>query len=387
MKRINRWSLILSLILLMVSLTASCGGGGGNIKKVQNGVFSSYDNTITVGKALENNSTLRGGKWEALEMDGRDYVTYTVRLTGEQVQAILLESSSSVYSNKPNYWTATQFYENSLILWFNNVRNAAVLTRLTSMSAEEVSQARDIFKGKLDAYADVQRQRSPNRFDFIDFSGVIDSYASNSWTLGKMNDNFIDPYLLTIRGQVINYSGTVVSSDLLDYWIYEVVTYGITEADGEITRSKLGIIDSNFDTSRDAPFEYGTTGRRQLDNFRNSNFGDNTELFDALIRTRIKYYDWWIKPLPLPEYEKAVAEYEERRNKDLEPLLIIDGYEVVLSFVMNQDDTFNTNMMEGYTEVTLNSLDDLKVRYNAGNSDSVQIILSCIYRGFTPDFF
>jgi hypothetical protein len=370
-------------------IAASCGGGGGNIKKVQNGVFSSYDNTITVGKALENNSTLKGCKWEALEMDGRDYVTYTVRLTGEQVQAILLKSfsSNSFYANKPNYGTAMEFYENALTLWFNNVRNATVLARLTSMSAEEVSQERDIFKVKLDAYEDARRQRSPNRFDFIDFSGVIDSYAPNSWNLGKMNDNFIDPYLLTIKGQVNNSGGTVVSSDSLDDWIYKVVTYRITQADGDSTFSKLGIIDDDFDTSRDAPFESGSDGRRNLDRFRDSNFRDNTELFDALVRTRIKFYDWWIKPLPQPEYEKAVAEYEEMRNKDLEPLLTIDGYEVVLSFVMNQDDTFNTNMMEGYTEVTLNSLDNLKVRYNAGNSDSVQIILSCIYRGFTPDFF
>jgi hypothetical protein len=363
-------------------LAASCGGGGGNIKKVQNGVFSSYDNTITVGKALENNSILKGGKWGTLEMDGRDYVTYTVRLTGEQVRALLLESFSSyyMYADKPNYGTATQFYEDSLILWYNNVRNAAVLTRLTSMSAEEVSQARDIFKVKLDAYNQAQTQlRQPNRYDFINFSGVIDHHFDSGRVLGKMSDDFIDPFLLTIKGQVTGNYGRVVDSDDLDNWIYYVATDGITRMSDPV----LGIKDGDFDI--ETSFSTGTGARTYLNYFRNSNFGDNTELFDALIRTRIKYYDRYLKPLP--EYENAMAEYEDRRNKDIEPLLTIDGYEIVLSFVMNQDDTFNTNMMEGYTEVTLNSLDDLKVRYNAGNSDSVQIILSCIYRGFTPDFF
>jgi hypothetical protein len=37
-------------------LAVSCGGG--NIKKVQNGVFADYDNTITVGKAIKNNKYL-----------------------------------------------------------------------------------------------------------------------------------------------------------------------------------------------------------------------------------------------------------------------------------------------------------------------------------------
>jgi hypothetical protein len=82
-----------------------------------------------------------------------------------------------------------------------------------------------------------------------------------------------------------------------------------------------------------------------------------------------------------------MAEYEERRNNDIEPLLTVDGYTIVLSFVMNQDDTFATNMMEGYTDITLNCFDNLEVKYNSGNSEGAQIILNCIYRGFTPKFF
>ena len=81
---------VIFAVMVIGFLAVSCGGGGGNIKKVQNGVFSNYDNTITVGKALENNSILKGGKWKAIEMEGRDYVTYTVRMTGDQVWANII---------------------------------------------------------------------------------------------------------------------------------------------------------------------------------------------------------------------------------------------------------------------------------------------------------
>jgi len=98
------------LVVIAIGILAvSCGGGSGNIKKVQNGVFNNYDNTITVGKALQNNRILKGGKWEAIKKDGRDYVTYTVRMTGEQVRALLPESLSSTesYRDKPNLGTAS----------------------------------------------------------------------------------------------------------------------------------------------------------------------------------------------------------------------------------------------------------------------------------------
>ena len=360
------------LVLVIGFLTVSCGGGGGNIKKVQNGVFSSYDNTITVGKALENNSTLKGGKWEALEMDGRDYVTYTVRLTGEQVQAILLKSfsSNSFYANKPNYGTAMEFYENALILWFNNVRNATVLARLTSMSAEEVNQARDIFKAELDSY-----NESPERSDFFDYSGILD--RNRSGQIIKVNDDFIDPYLLTITPVLVDITPrgrntfSIYRSDLDDRYC-DIITYSIRGSDTPL----LEIEDGNLIGSAKRRFDY---------RLGDTDYADNTDLLNAIVRTRTKFYNWYVEYHL--KYENAMAEWRERRNNDIAPLLTIDAYEVTLSFIMNQDDTFATNMMEGYTEVTLNCLDNLKVRYNAGNSESVQIILSCIYRGFTPDFF
>ena len=216
---------ILAAIVIGV-LAVSCGGGGGNIKKVQKGVFSNYDNTITVGKAIENNSILKGGKWKAIEMEGRDYVTYTVRMTGNQVRALLPESLSSTesYRNKPHYGSAVSFYYN-LSYWrrYNGYER-------TSMSAEEIEQAYNIFNAELVAY-----EKGP-------------------------------------------------------------------------------------------------------------------------------------------------------QSNDIKPMLTIDGFEITLSFVMNQDGTFTTNMMETYAEITLNCFNNLKVRYNVGNLKNSQTILNYIYLGFTPAF-
>jgi hypothetical protein len=101
---------VILVVIAIGFLTVSCGGGGGNIKKVQNGVFSDFDNMITVGKALENNKYLKGGKWKEVEMNGRKYVTYTVKLTGKQVRDFLAETKSAFdHKSKPNFWTAWQY--------------------------------------------------------------------------------------------------------------------------------------------------------------------------------------------------------------------------------------------------------------------------------------
>jgi len=199
-------------------LAVSCGGG--NIKKVQNGVFSDFDNTITVGKALENNKFLKGGKWKEVEMNGRNYVTYTVKLTGTQVRGFLVETQSALLENKPNFWTAWRF---------NNNLSGFRSGKTTTMSAEEINQVRAIFKEK---------------------------------------------------------------------------------------------------------------------------------------------FDW----------------NDRNKQNDIEPLLTIDGYELVLSFIMNQDGTFTTNMMEPTTEVTLNCFNNLKVQYSPGNIESAQSILRYIYTDMMPDF-
>jgi hypothetical protein len=143
---------------------------------VQNGVFSDYDNTITVGKALENNSILKGGKWEAVNMDGRDYVTYTVQLTGAKVQELLPEALSSAngnYKNKPNLGSATEF-RSALYSQRRVSGYAETLAGITSMTAEEIIQATDIITAKLKAYD--ERPTQPDFHNFRDIPGMIDPY-------------------------------------------------------------------------------------------------------------------------------------------------------------------------------------------------------------------
>jgi len=212
---------VILVVILIGFLVVSCGGG--NIDKVKNGVFSNYDNTITVGKALENNKLLKGGKWKAIEMDGREYVTYTVKLTNEQIQENIKERLSGNkwdynYEKNPNHAIAYEF------------RKALQNYKVKSMSGEEAKKAVEIFNSKLD----------------------------------------------------------------------------------------------NFDKSQ---------------------------------------------------------------NNDIEPLIIIDEYEIIVSFIMNKDKTFNINMMEFYTKITIKCFNDFKVQYNIGNVENDQTILSWIYRGFNPNLF
>jgi hypothetical protein len=60
---------------------------------------------------------------------------------------------------------------------------------------------------------------------------------------------------------------------------------------------------------------------------------------------------------------------------------------MTLSFVMNQDDSFTTNMLETYTEVTLNCFNNLKVRFNANNIENAQSILKFVYSPYRPNLF
>jgi hypothetical protein len=220
---------VIFTVITIGFLMVSCGGGGGNIKKVQNGVFNNYDNTITVGKAIENNKILKGGKWKAVEMNGRNYVIYTAKLTRVQTDELVMESSALAnYKNKPNYWTALSFY-NTLVAWTYTSRNPDALAKWTSMSAEEVNQAIDIIRPKV---------LSPGQYE-----------------------------------------------------------------------------------------------------------------------------------------------------NDIEKMLTLDGYEMTLSFVMNQDDTFTINMLENETEVTLNCFNNLKVRFKAGDIENDQSILRFIYKPSVPKFF
>jgi hypothetical protein len=225
--------LAFTAVLVVALLAISCGGGGGNITKVKNGVFSSYDASITVGKALENNPNLKGGKWAAIEMNGRNYVTYTVNFSREQIQQFLpsafdfnifFGTLSSTTANYPNVACASLFRRHLLSPSFES-----------SMSTEEIDQVKKILSNAL-------------------------------------------------------------------------------------------------------------TG-------------------------------------PLSE-----AQYN---NLDENPLLTVDGFEGIISFVMNEDGSFNTNMVEWFTTVTLRCFNNLKVRFGSSSfTTQATILKNCVYNNdFIPEVF
>jgi hypothetical protein len=57
MKNLERF---LGVIVIGAVITVGLASCGGDVNKVKNGVFSSYDDTITIGEALRNNSTMKG---------------------------------------------------------------------------------------------------------------------------------------------------------------------------------------------------------------------------------------------------------------------------------------------------------------------------------------
>lgn len=199
-----------------------CGGGGGNINKVKNGVFSNYDASITVGKALENNSTMKGGKWAAVKMEGRDYVTYTVKFTPSQVKAFTSE-------DKPNLENTRQFLERLRTWNYLSESRFFELDSVTTLTLEQIKELPGIF---------------------------------------------------------------------------------------------------------------------------------------------------------------ATAINNRNQTEDIDPLFTIDGFEIVLSFVMNQDGrTFNTNMIEFNTDVTLKCLNNIKARCAVGQLKDQDGVLNYVYRKFTPSMF
>jgi|GEM_PF-6388494 len=219
---------IIWVVISISFLTISCSGDGENIEKVKNGVFSSYDNTITIGNALENNKYLKGGKWKTVEMNGRKYVTYTISLSKTKIQEIYLRIYSNLdgYENKPNFASAKRYCER-LYPW-TGITNDEILAEVTTLSREEAIQINNIMQGILDVY-------------------------------------------------------------------------------------------------------------------------------------------------------------DNKQSSDIEPLFTIDMNEIIISFVMNQDDTFDINMLEIYSEVTLICFNNLKVRHNVARVDRNQRILDFIWKDTIPN--
>jgi hypothetical protein len=253
-------------------------------------------------------------------------------------------SKNSDYKNKPNYGVAKEFL-NKLAIWRGLSGKTELLESITSITAEEINQALDIIKKKLEAY-----EERPKEPEFKEFSN----------NLGMM-----DPYLIKIKEENKIYDNNI------PFWIDLILRNSISY--GDYTPMNIDIENEMLTGNTKKTFDRF---------FGDTIYANDSAFIDAIINTRKKYYEW-----RLLKYIKPLEEYDERRKNDIESLLNIDGFKITISFIMNIDDSFDINMMETYTEVTLNCLNNLKVYFNAGNSENAGNILNYIYRGFTPKIF
>ena len=354
----NKFNLLI-LLFIITALFASCGGG--NINKVKNGVFSSYDNSITIGAALENNADLKGGKWGTVKMDGRDFVTYTVTYTVNQISALLNK-------NNPNLVNAESFLRN---LSTKNTNSDSPLT------IEELNEIR----GNINNVINIRNQRPPSEDFFRDFRETY--YYDNI-----LKDEYYGPWFLSnfdsLYTGYADTSFTRLTEDTAKFFYSFIVNIGLSSIEN-------GILPDHV------LYDY-----RLRFHFLNPNYWDmssserrlETELAEKKEQELLKDIINSINIL-YPEYQKASANYqlalndfEKRKNEDIEPQVIINGFEIILSFVMNLDDTFQINMIEMYSDITLNCLGNRRVRLNTENEENASTILDYIYRGsFRPASF
>ncbi|MDR2478933.1 MAG: hypothetical protein LBD48_06435 [Treponema sp.] len=367
---------VIFLAAAVALVMAGCGGGG-NISTVKNGVFEGFDSTITVGKALENNSLLQGGKYAAVEMDGRDYVTYTVKFTAAQVMEhsdpdyrmyLHEDKAASGGAGKPNFSLARFFYY-KMGRWGS--LSDSVLADTTTMSKEEIREARDI----LDP---IVNTKAPELEDFFNFRIYIVNgrgdflSAAEGGRYGSFNLEYADPYLDTVVDKVTRtgWNGEPIQAEEqhIKGYIRNIVgaTTYVEWGDWREPYTDNGVLT-------------GPCAELFVGNFGDTNYADNTEFIQALARTRNNLYNARIKATE--DLEQAKAEYERWKTTEIDPQLTIDGAELVLSFVMNTDGTFTTNMIEVYTEVTLKCMNNLKVRYLVGTIKGQNTILDQIYKG------
>jgi hypothetical protein len=324
---------LLVIVLVVGFMMLSCGG---NINKVKNGVFSGYDNTITIGNALENNDTLKGGEWGTAKMDGRDYVTYTVKYSNEQIQATLQKYIKG--NSTPNLVATRYFFQEDLSPWYS-ARTDARLSQVTSMSPEEVEQAYNIF------IRSISHPQFKDFFDPFEYPEILKDEYYGPYFMEHIDD--LD--MSWPKGWYTN----IVAPAASDYFSPD---YNIQN--GMLVGDALERYNRIF------------SGQRE-----------NIELQKEIAATMLRLYSEYGSAQE--RFKAAEDEYKQIENSDMNPMFTIDSFEIILSFVMNQDDTFTINMLESWTELTLNCLDNLKVRFNAENYRESSNILKIIYEGFT----
>jgi len=357
MKRI----LTVIAVLAIGFLAVSCGGGG-NVSRVKNGVFSGYDNSITVGKALENNRNLSGGKWESKEIGGRQYVAYTVTITGSRLRQMISAAIENGWGAAGTESAAHPAYRIGSYFTYKLSRwqelSPEKLAATTSMSADDVRQAYAIFEDKIRDQHNALPENIWATFD-------EDPFIRNS--SGRcLKDKYYGQWFLDNRdAEVINSSWPYDRMLAYSFIVTSAVVSGEPEnwvKDGMLAERSLDEL------------------RRLLAMFENP----DAETLNREIAASILQYN--------ADYQKA-QERLQSLNDDYyigleeNPMLTIDSFEAVISFLMNEDKTFTPNMVEVYTEVTLDCYNGLKVRFNPYNTSNKEYILDYIYKDevFTPD--
>jgi hypothetical protein len=301
---------VILTVIAVGFLAVSCGGGGGNVNKVQNGVFSSADSTITVGQAFANDARLKGGTWKAYEKDGREIVSYTVKFTPQQINA-----QRNRDNERPNFAVAHQIF---------SIKNLGgweyIFQRLQPFEKEEQQQFKTTFES---AYKEAAH--TPEISDFFDYLKDYSTYL-DPWILERI-DSFSSKYGSLGRDNVLS---TVMSF---------ITTY-------------------NYDSipSNKGNFNYASYSFK----YDSLNYADAPEFETALINSAANYDVQYI--IAKEKLENAKKELE---GKDIDPLVTVNGGSIAFFFVMDQanKDAFNIGGMYFQEDLTLNFYNNKKVTW------------------------
>jgi hypothetical protein len=282
-------------------LAVSCGGG--NVKKVQNGVFKSVDSTITVGQAFANDATLKGGAWKAYKNDGRQIVSYTVKFSPQQINAQRNDNKE-----RPNFAVANQIIRARNFFGWDNI-----FQRLKPFEKEEQQQFQTTFES---AYKEVASS-TPQLSDY--FTGFAD-YSI-----------YLDPWIME-RLDSFSYGSSPKSKDDIISAINDFIEVH--------NRSAFGYAYTRF-------FVY-------------TNYDGISEFETALKNTVANYNESY--RIAKEKLENAQEEWE---SKDIDPLVTVNKGSVAFFFVMDQanKDAFNIGGMYFEEDLTLNFYNNKKVTW------------------------
>jgi len=290
-------------------LAVSCGGGGGNINKVKNGVFPDADSTITVGQAFANDATLKGGEWKAYNNEGREIVSYTVKFSPQQINA-----QRNRDNERPNFAVARQIF---------TLKNLGgwdyIFQRLQPLEKEEQQQFKVAF--------DPAYEKATFTPQLTDFFNARTEYSK-----------YFDPWIM----------------EHLDSFSY-VGSGNLVDRDYIIGKT-LEFIRHYNEYGQDSDYAY----RRSFKSGYDINYEGVPEFETALKNTAEKYAEQH-----RIASEKLEAAKKELESKDIDPLITVNRGSITFFFVMDQanKDAFNIGGMYFEEDLTLNFFNNKKVTW------------------------